>query len=146
MSRRMAAVVAALSIAAIGQVDGQRSTEPVVRDPGVSVVMRCQDCGTIQSVREVQEARSPSRPGTSSESPIGLVMYIPLGRKSSTDTSYVGSVGTPEWQARTNSTRYEFTVRMDDGNYRMVARQGVSDLSTGDRVKVSQGQIERWTQ
>src|SRR3954453_18506329 len=105
MPRQMAALVAALSIAASGKVDGQRSTEPV-RDPGVSVVMRCQDCGTIQSVREVQEARSPSRPGTSSESPIGLVMYIPLGRKTGTDTTYVGSVGSREWQARSVSTRY----------------------------------------
>ena len=141
MPRQLAAVVAALSIAATCQVDAQRSTE-AVRD----VIMRCQDCGTIESIREVQEARSPSTPGTASASPIGLVMYIPLGRTTEADKSYVGSVGTREWQARTNNTRYEFTVRMDDGNYRMVARQGVSDLGIGDRVKVTQSQIERWTQ
>jgi outer membrane lipoprotein SlyB len=137
--------VAVLSIAAACPVDAQQSTEPV-RDAGVSVVMRCQDCGTIQSIREVQETRAVSSPGTGSASPIGLVMNIPLGRKTGTDDRYVGSVGSRHWQERTTSTRYEFTVRMDDGNYRTVPRQGVSDFSTGDRVKVTQWQIEHWTQ
>lgn len=143
MPRQFAAVVAALSIAATCQVDAQRSTDP---DAGVSVVMRCRDCGTLQSIREVQEARAGSPPGTASASPIGLVMYIPLGRKTGTDEAYVGSVGSREWQARTTTTRYEFTVRMDDGNYLTVPRQGVSDFSVGDRVKVTQRQIEHWTQ
>jgi outer membrane lipoprotein SlyB len=73
-------------------------------------------------------------------------MYIPLGRKTSTDSAFVGSAGSREWQARTAATRYEFIVRMDDGNYRTVSRHGVSDFTVGDRVKVSQSQIEHWTQ
>ena len=40
-------------------------------------------------------------------------MHIPVGRKSSDDKLYVGSVGNREWQERTQNTRYEFTVRMD---------------------------------
>jgi hypothetical protein len=132
--RQFAAVVAVLSIAATDQVDAQRSTEPVP-DAGVSVVMRCQDCGTIQSIREAQEARAVSPPGTASASPIGLVMNIPLGRKTGTDDRYVGSVGSRQWQKRTINTRYEFIVRMDDGNYRTVSRQGVSDFSIGSSCR-----------
>jgi outer membrane lipoprotein SlyB len=143
MPRQFAVVVAILSIAATHQADAQSSAPPV-RDAGVSVVIRCQDCGTIESIREGQEARAASPPGTASASPIGLVMYIPLGRKTGTDDAYVGSVGTRQWQERAANTRYEFTVRMDDGTYRSVPRQGVSNFGVGDRVKVSQWQIEHW--
>jgi outer membrane lipoprotein SlyB len=138
-------VVAALSIAASYEVDAQRTTEPA-RDAGMSVVMRCQDCGTIQSIREVQASRAVSPAGTDSASPVGLVMSIPLGRKARTENAFVGSAGSRQWQERTANARYEFIVRMDDGNYRTVSRQGVSDFTVGDRVKVNQLQIEHWAQ
>jgi outer membrane lipoprotein SlyB len=143
--RQLAAVVAVLSIAAACEVDAQISTEPG-RDAGMSVVMRCQDCGTIQSIREVQTVRATPSPATDSASPVGLVMSIPLGRKTGTQNAFVGSAGSRQWQERTANARYEFIVRMDDGNYRTVSRQGVSDFTVGDRVKVSQLQIEHWTQ
>ena len=145
MRRQLAAVVAILSIAATYSVEAQQSTEPV-RDTGVSVVMRCQDCGTIQSIREAQQARPTSPDGTTSASPVGLVMSIPLGRKPAPEGAFVGSVGSRQWQDRTSSTRYEFIVRMDDGSYRTVWRPGISDFRLGDRVKVNQLQIEHWTQ
>ena len=145
MRRQLAAVVTILSIAATYSVEAQRSTEPV-QDAGMSVVMRCQDCGTIQSIREAQQARPTSPDGTTSASPVGLVMSIPLGRKPAPERPFVGSVGSRQWQERTSTTRYEFIVRMDDGNYRTVSRQGVSDFTVGDRVKVNQLQIEHWTQ
>ena len=145
MRRQFAAVVAVLSILASDQIHAQRSPEPA-RDAGVSVVMRCQDCGTVQSIREAQGARTVSPAGTTSESPVGLVMYIPLGRKAGAESAFVGSVGSRQWQERTANARYEFIVRMDDGSYRTVWRQGVSDFTVGDRVKVNQLQIEHWTQ
>lgn len=145
MRRQLAAVVAILSIAATYWVEAQQSTEPV-RDTGVSVVMRCQDCGTIQSIREAQQARPTSPDGTTSPSPVGLVMSIPLGRKPAPEGAFVGSVGSRQWQERTSSGRYEFIVRMDDGSYRTVSRPGISDFKLGDRVKVNQLQIEHWTQ
>ena len=145
MSRQFATFAAILSIAAAHQVDAQNTVAPP-RDVGVSVVIRCKDCGTIESIREVQEPRAVPPPATGSASPIGLVMYIPLGRKTETNDAYVGSAGTRQWQERTASTRYEITVRMDDGTYKFVPRQGVSDFGAGDRVKVSELQIEHWTQ
>ena len=58
--------------------------------------------------------------------------------------SFAGSVGNREWQNRINSTRYEFTVRMDDGDFRLVQKDGVSDLRVGDRVRLDGERIERW--
>jgi hypothetical protein len=143
--REFVGVTAVLSIVMAVHVDAQNTVAPP-RDVGPSVVMQCRDCGTIESIREVQEPRAATPPGTASASPVGLVMYIPLGRKPANDSPYIGSVGTRQWQDRTGSTRYEFTVRMDDGTYQFLSRQGVSDFAAGDRVKVSQLQIEHWTQ
>jgi len=145
VSRKFAVIAATLSIAAACEVDAQLVELPA-RDAGVSVVIRCNDCGTIESIREVQETRAALTPGTAPASPIGLVMYIPLGRKTETNDAYVGSVGTRQWQERTASTRYEITVRMDDGSYRFIPRQGVSDFAVSNRVKVTQLEIEHFTQ
>jgi len=137
--------VVVVSIVAIHGTNTQGGTAPMP-DANVSVVMRCQDCGSIESIREIHDGRTLSTAGAASASPVGLVMYIPLGRKTETDKAYVGSAGSREWQERTANTRYEFSVRMDNGSYRLIPRQGVSDFVVGDRVKVSQTQFEHTTQ
>jgi outer membrane lipoprotein SlyB len=139
----VAAVVCALAVPY--HAVAQPTTIPVP-DGGVSVVMRCKDCGVVNSIREIQQPRQGGLPNLPSESPIGLVMYIPLGRGAKETGTYAGSVGSREWQQRTISTRYEFTVRMDDGDYRSAQKDGVSDLQVGDRVRLSDGKIERWGQ
>jgi outer membrane lipoprotein SlyB len=145
MRRQFVVAAAILSLAALHQVVAQPITTPVP-DSGVSVVMRCQECGVVNSIREIQQPREGTQPNVPAESPIGLVVYIPFGRGASPGDSYAGSVGSREWQQRTNSTRYEFTVRMDDGNFRLVQKDGISDLQVGERVRVSGGRIERWGQ
>ena len=67
-----------------------------------------------------------------------------MGPGRNKEDSFAGSVGNREWQNRINNTRYEFTVRMDDGDFHLVQKNGVSDLRVGDRVRVDRGQIERW--
>jgi hypothetical protein len=141
--RRHLVIAAVLSIAATCSVGAQQTTEP---NAGASVVMRCQNCGTIQSIREAQQSRPASPDGLDSGSPVGLVMSVPLGRKPAPERPFVGSVGSRQWQDRTSNSRYEFIIRMDDGSYRTVSRQGISDFRGGDRVKVNQLQIEHWTQ
>lgn len=147
MPRQFVAAAAISSLAALHQVVAQPTTTPVP-DGGSSVVMRCQECGVVNSIREIQQPRqgAPSGVASESESPIGLAIYIPFGRGSSGSDSYAGPVGSREWQQRMNSTRYEFTVRMDDGDFRLVQKDGISDLQVGDRVRLSGGRIERWEQ
>jgi outer membrane lipoprotein SlyB len=143
MARRFAAA-AILSLAALPQALAQPAGTTPVPDGGVSVVMRCKQCGVINSIREIQQARDGATPGLGPDSPVGLVLYIPMGPGRKKDEPFAGSVGNREWQNRINSTRYEITVRMDDGDYRLVQKNGVSDLQVGDRVRLDGTRIERW--
>jgi outer membrane lipoprotein SlyB len=145
MARLFVATVAICSLAALHQVGAQPAATPAP-DNGISIVMRCKDCGVINSIREIQQPHQGTPSGVASGSLVGLVVYIPLGRGANETGSYAGSVGSREWQQRTSSTRYEFTVRMDDGDFRLVNKDGISDLRVGDRVRLSRGQIERWEQ
>ncbi len=148
MPRRLfaapAAAAALLSLAALPQALAQPAGTTPIPDGGVSVVMRCKECGVINSVREIQRPREGATPGLSPNEPIGLVIYIPMGPGRNKADSFAGSVGNREWQNRINSTRYEFTVRMDDGDYRLAQKDGASNLQIGDRVKLNGGRIERW--
>jgi outer membrane lipoprotein SlyB len=143
VARPLAAAL--LALAALPQAYAQPAGTIPVPDGGInSVVMRCRQCGVINSIREIQQQRQGTTPGLGADSPVGLVLYIPVGPGSKPGDSFAGSVGNREWQNRINSTRYEFTVRMDDGDFKVVGKDGVSDLQVGDRVKVDGGRIERW--
>jgi outer membrane lipoprotein SlyB len=142
--RQLRAAAALLSLAALPQVFAQPAGTIPLPDGGTSVVMRCKQCGVINSIREVQQARDGMTPGLGPDSPVGLVIYIPMGPGRNKGDSFAGSVGNREWQNRINSTHYEFTVRMDDGDFRLVQKDGASDLQVGDRVRIDGTRIERW--
>ena len=132
---------ALLALAALPQAYAQPAGTTPVPD---SVVMRCRQCGVVNSIREVQQQREGTTPGLGADSPVGLVLYIPTGPGSKRGDGFAGSVGNREWQNRISTTRYEFTVRMDDGDFKVVSKDGASDLQVGDRVRVDGGRIERW--
>ena len=148
MALKFAAAAAILSLAALPQVLAQPAGTIPIPDGGpgggMSVVMRCKECGVINSIREVQRPRPGATPGLGPDSPVGLVIYIPIGPGSNKSDTYAGSVGNQEWQNRINTTRYEYTVRMDDGDFRLVQKDGISNLQAGDRVRLDRGGIERW--
>jgi outer membrane lipoprotein SlyB len=131
---------AMLALAALPQVYAQPAGTAVPD----SVVMRCRQCGVVNSIREVQQTREGSTPGLGIDSPVGLVLYIPMGPGRKQGDAFAGSVGNREWQNRISSTRYEFTVRMDDGDFRVVNKDGASDLRIGDRVRLDGARIERF--
>ena len=144
MTRHFAAA-ALLSLAVLPQVYAQPAgTIPVPAGGVNSVAMRCRQCGVVNSIREIQQQREGATPGLGPDSPVGLVLYIPVGPGSKQGDSFAGSVGNREWQNRISTTRYEFTVRMDDGDFRVVNKDGVSDLRVGDRVRIDGGRIERF--
>jgi hypothetical protein len=138
--RRTFTGIVAFLVIAIPRAESQ-STAP---GPTDSIMVRCGDCGRIEAIREVQDSRANAPPSTRSEMPIGLVMYVPIGRSATPNENYVGSVGSKEWQERSSSTMYEISVRMDSGAYQVLQRRRVSDFDVDDRVKVSGGRIEHW--
>ena len=136
---------ALLALAALPHAYAQPAGAKPVPDGAVtSVVMRCRQCGVINSIREVQQQREGATPGLGVDSPVGLVLYIPTGPGSKRGDGFAGSVGNREWQNRISTTRYEYTVRRDDGDFTLVNKDGVSDLQGGDRVRVEGARIERW--
>ena len=113
----------------------------------------CPDCGTVRSVREISTRRArdipagvaqPSvfagGPGTETNIVGGVFAH---GYGGGETTNYVGGVGTPEMQKRWTDTSYEMTVRMDDGSYRVVERRDGGRFRAGDRVRMTQGALEK---
>jgi outer membrane lipoprotein SlyB len=141
MRRCFRAIAAVLALAVSPQSSAQPAGAQPVPDGGASVVMRCRDCGVIQSVREVQKPREGAVGGAG---PMGFVVYIPIGPGREKAEPYVGSVGNREWQDIATNTSYEFAVRMDDGDFRLIRRDGPSNLQVGERVRVRGDHIERW--
>ncbi len=142
MQRRCFAIAAMCFLAALPETLAQSAVPPLPEGTS-SVIIRCRDCGVIHSIREVQQQREGAASGVRGAGPVGLVIYIPTGPGRNRESSYVGAVGTREWQNLTTSTRYEFTVRMDNGDFRVAQKVGVSDLQVGDRVRLIGGSIER---
>ena len=141
----MARAYVAAALFALAALPDEAPAQPAGSTPMPdSVVMRCRQCGVINSIREVQQTREGSTPGLGIDSPVGLVLYIPVGPGRRQGDAFAGSVGNREWQNRITSTRYEFTVRMDDGDFRSVNKDGPSDLQVGDRVRLDGARIERF--
>lgn len=129
---------------------------PDLREPPASSAsgpgMPCDDCGVIRSIREVHQWRKaevpgafrsdPARGGVGERNLVGGVAVLPLGGGRS-DQSFVGGVGTPELQERFTETTYEITVRLDNGGYRLIERRDGMQFQVGDRVRLSEGRVER---
>jgi outer membrane lipoprotein SlyB len=112
---------------------------------------RCEQCGTIRSIREIQSTRPVAVPKVFQNDPIyqegpaspvlvGAVVALPLGK--GTDKPYVGGVGTPEMRQRFSETTYEIVIRLDDGGFTTVQRADGASFRVGERVRVMGTQIE----
>jgi hypothetical protein len=103
----------------------------------------CNECGRVQSVREVALERRAAVPPTFQGSSrgigdthlVGAVLYLPLS-SSSGDKPFVGGVGTPEMRERFGDSTYAVTVRMEGGGARVVNRADGSRFHVGDRVRL----------
>lgn len=125
----------------------QGEAPPVRLKPGD----RCEGCGVIRAIREVQSQRPipvpqqvrSDRTGVDrtlgSEVPIGAVIALPLGDGGRT---YVGGVGTPEMRERFSETSYDIVVQLDNGGYQSVQRADGARYQVGDRVRLRGVQLE----
>jgi len=125
-----------------------RESPRVAQAPGPGE--KCERCGVIRSVREIQSQRPVEVPQVFQNQPmdggmgsvvyVGAVVYVPLGK--GTDKPFVGGVGTPEMRDRFNQTTYEVTVAIDTGGYVFVQRDDGGNYRVGDRVRVQGNQLE----
>jgi outer membrane lipoprotein SlyB len=140
----MRLVIASLLVAAApawAQAPSPNPQSSVLKKPAAApkdMKVNCADCGEIRSVRKVtkevkaEEIAPQQQPG-------GLVASIPLG---GTGKAQVGSSTRVGDEAVRTTTRYEVTLRYDDGRYRLFMFDKQPDFAEGDRVRVdSRGQL-----
>jgi outer membrane lipoprotein SlyB len=107
----------------------------------------CESCGTVESVRALQQAAKPSGLGVVAGAVLGGVLGNQVGNGSGrTLATVAGAVGGGyagnEVEKRTHtSTSYEVRVRMEDGTIRTFTPAGQPDWRAGDRVRVVNGEL-----
>jgi outer membrane lipoprotein SlyB len=107
----------------------------------------CESCGTVESVRAVQQAAKPSGLGVVAGAVLGGVLGNQVGNGNGrTLATVAGAVGggyagnEVEKRTRTN-TSYEVRVRMEDGSIRTFTPAGQPDWRAGDRVRIVNGEL-----
>jgi hypothetical protein len=122
----------------------ERHSAPIVRK---ALIGKCENCGVIRSIREIERTRpaptlqgyiaSPQYLETRSYSDpiIGPLFRYTFGPGGG-GAGFVGAAGSPEMQARLKQISYEVALRFDDGRYGLYEQDSVSDLRVGDKVRV----------
>jgi hypothetical protein len=91
----------------------------------------CVDCAVIRSVRAVTRELRAS-PGSEAK-PSGMVATVPLGGGSK---GQVGSSTSLGKDSRPTDTRWEVTLRYDDGRLRVITLGEPPEVKEGDKVRV----------
>jgi outer membrane lipoprotein SlyB len=111
--------------------------------------------GVVQSIREFHASSSPVAPkgavpqsvgapsGIEEPIPVGAVASRSFGGSSSSGEKWrFGAAGTQEMQERLAQSGYEVTVKMDDGEHRVLRVADASRYRIGQRVSVRSGEVE----
>jgi len=109
----------------------------------------CNNCGNVESVREIKTRAQGSGLGAAGGAVIGGLLGNQIGggdgKKLATVAGAVGgAVVGNQVEGNMKATRsYEIRVRLDDGTSRTFTRDSLDGYSTGERVKVVDGQLRR---
>ena len=126
-----------------------RHTSPVqAASPAPSQYARhCNECGIIESVREIQTKGQGSGLGAVGGGVVGGLLGNQVGGGHGKDAmTVVGAIGGAmagnEVEKRAKSTTsYATTVRFDDGSSRVISEASLPRWHAGDKVKVIDGII-----
>ena len=113
----------------------------------------CDRCGTVEAINQTTSKEQwtslgnvPSRVGQSTDLSPSAVTTFKIGPGFTNQGQVmIGAAGGAVYQTRPterNATRWEITVRMDDGSARSVTQNYEPLLQVGDRVRVFGSQIE----
>lgn len=103
----------------------------------------CYDCGTVTSVETVQVQGDTNGVGAVGGAVVGGVVGHQFGNgKGKTAMTALGAIGgalagNQIEKTQRRSSRYDVTVRMEDGSSRTVSYNSIPPFSSGDRVRVS---------
>lgn len=109
---------------------------------------RCDECGVVLSVREIETMGAGTGLGAVGGAVVGGVLGHQVGGGSGQKIATVvgavgGAVAGNEVEKRVNSTKsYEITVRFEDGSTRAIVEATAPAWRTGDRVKIVNGVIQ----
>ncbi len=121
---------------------------PLVVASNVPSVVKCSDCGVIESTREVAVKGEGSGIGAVGGAVVGGLIGNQVGSgRGNTAATAIGAVGGAvagnEIEKRVKSAKsYEVTVRLDDGSSRVISQTNPPAWRNGDHVKVVGGVIQ----
>jgi len=110
-------------------------------------VTKCNDCGVIESVREIAAKGEGSGLGAAGGAVVGGLLGHQVGGGSGKQIATVigavgGAVAGNEVEKRVKATKsYDITVRLDDGSTRVINEVNAPSWRSGDRVRVVDGSI-----
>lgn len=119
--------------------------EPVT--PQAQAKPQCFDCGRIEAIRPIQARGEGSGIGAITGGVLGGVLGHQMGKGTGKDLATIGGAvlgGIAGHQVEKNTrtvTRYEVSVRMDDGEHRVIALKEAPAWREGDRVAVRDGRL-----
>ncbi len=109
----------------------------------------CGDCGTIASIRTVEQAGQGSGLGVVAGGLVGGLLGHQIGGGSGKDLATIaGAVGGGfagnQIEKKVKTTKhYEISVRMDDGSQRTMTQETAPPFAIGDKVKIVDGALVR---
>ena len=107
--------------------------------PPAKPLSSCPECGVVRTVRMIEKESKPAP--VDNTKPSGLVATIPLGRNA--DPPKIGSSQQIGKEAVRVNTRWEVTVRLDDGRFRVVMVDEQPEVREGDKVRIEEGKLVR---
>ena len=117
--------------------------------PPVAAPAPCLTCGVIDNVREVTQAGEGSGLGAVAGGVIGGILGNQVGggtgKKVATVAGVAGGAyaGHQVEKSQKKTTRYEITVRMNDGSLRTLTQDSVPGWRIGEPVRVENGVLMR---
>lgn len=142
-----AAVAPAAKPAARAKARTARQSEPIAAMDLPPTAGGCPDCGTVESVRQVEQKGKGTGLGVVGGAVLGGLLGHQVGGGRGQDLATIaGAVGggyaghKVEEKAR-STTSWEITVRFEDGSSRVIHQASQPSWREGDRVKVVDGRI-----
>jgi len=143
--------LAALMIAGTAVLSGCASTNNAPQQVSYQNQNESASYGTIESIQIKQGKAATSGAGAVAGGLVGALLGNQVGSGSGRAAATVaGAVGgavvgnTVEGNRSEAKEEYQISVRMDNGDYRMVNQDSVYDLRVGNRVRLVDGRVYRY--